>query len=76
MYPQVLSVPYGCDLIQGELTENPHEFKIICLMQLWKSQGKNFAEIARILNQKNEPTKRDKIWSGMVVSKILKRNGI
>lgn len=76
MFPQVLSVPYGFDLVQGELVDNAHEQKVIAFMQLWQSQGRSHASIANQLNNQNEPTKRDRLWTGMVVSKIMKRKGL
>lgn len=75
MYPQVLSIPYGFDLIDGKLKENLHEQRIIANMQLWRSQGESYDSISDKLNLLNIPTKRDKIWWGAMVNKILKRKG-
>lgn len=76
MYPQVLCVPYGFDLVRGELTQNPHEQRVIAFMQLWRSQGDSYDKISDRLNfTLNEPTKRNKIWWGTQVNKILQREG-
>lgn len=75
MFPQVLSIPFGFDLVYGQLVENPAEMRAIAHMQLWRGQGKSFDEISEKLNSLNIPTKRDKIWYGGSVNKILKREG-
>lgn len=76
MFPQVLSVPFGYDLLQGELVENSHEQKLIAFMQLWRSQGDSYDTFSERLNfSLNEPSKRDKVWYGAMVNKILQREG-
>lgn len=76
MYPQVLSVPFGFDLVQGKLVQNSHEQKLIAFMQLWRSQGDSYDTISERLNfSMNEPTKRDRVWHGTQINKILKREG-
>jgi len=76
MFPQVLSVPFGYDLLQGELVENSHEQKLIAFMQLWRSQGDSYDTISERLNfSLNEPSKRDKVWYGAMVNKILQCEG-
>lgn len=76
MYPQVLSIPYGFDLIDGKLEENLHEQRIIANMQLWRSRGESYDSISDRLNfSLNEPSKRDRIWWGAMVSRILRREG-
>ncbi len=75
MYPQVLSIPYGFDLIDGKLKENLHEQRIIASMQVWRSRGDSYDKISAKLNSLNIPTKRNKIWYGAVVNSILKREG-
>ena len=74
MYPQVLCVPFGYDLLAGKLIENPHEQKVIAFMQLWREEDNlSYDQIAIKLNSINEPTKRDKIWIGATINKILQR---
>lgn len=76
MFPRVLSIPYGHDLTAGRLVENPHEQKVIAFMQLWREKDNlSYDSIAIKLNSLNEPTKRDKIWTGGVINKILQREG-
>ena len=76
MYPQVLSIPYGFDLIDGKLKENLHEQRIIANMQLWRSRGESYDSISNRLNfSLNEPSKRDRIWWGAMVSRALRRGG-
>ncbi len=76
MYPQVLSIPYGFDLIDGKLKENLHEQRIIANMKLWRSRGESYDSISARLNfSLNEPSKRDRIWWGAMVSRVLRRRG-
>jgi len=76
MFPEILSIPYGFDLVRGELTENPHEQKVIAFMQLWReTQLLSYDKIAIKLNSLNEPTKRGRLWTGGVINKILQREG-
>ncbi len=75
MFPIHLSVPFGYDSIQGKSVQNPHEQRIISNMQLWRSRGDSYDKISAKLNLLNIPTKRDRIWYGAMVNKILKREG-
>ncbi len=73
MFPEILSVPFGFDLVNGKLIQNEAEMRIISKMQFWRSQGKSYDSISDKLNFLNIPSKRDRIWYGGSVNKILKR---
>lgn len=75
MFPEILSVPFGKDLIKGKLVENEGEMRAIAHMQIWRSQGKSYDSISDKLNFLNIPTKRNCLWIGSTINKILKREG-
>lgn len=76
MYPTTFCIPYGYTLASGELVEDEHEQEMIKLMQLWRERDKlSYDKLAVKMNSLNEVTKRDSIWLGATVRKILLREG-
>ena len=64
-------VPFGWDWKEGKLTKNPAEQKTIRWMRQMQKAGKSLREIARVLNEKNVPTKNGGVWQANTVRKIL-----
>jgi DNA invertase Pin-like site-specific DNA recombinase len=58
---------YGYDSVDGELTPNQEEQKIIKLIQNHRRSGKSYKKIADYLNQQNITTKQGGHWSSSVV---------
>ncbi len=70
---QAISIPYGFNFLNGELVEDDFEQRVIAHLEIWWSEGMSFDNMANKLNDKNIPTKRNRIWAGATVSRILSR---
>lgn len=75
MFPKALCIPYGYNLVTGELVENVSEMAVIAKMRLWREEGQSYDTISDRFNSMNIPSKRDRVWHGAMVNKILKREG-
>lgn len=66
------NIPYGYDYINGKLVVNNSEAIIVKdIFDMYRNKL-SMKKIAEILNQKNIPTKLNKIWGPQTVSIILK----
>jgi IS30 family transposase len=68
-------IPFGFDYKNGKLEKNQEEQKVIRLIKQLRSNGLSFRGIAKELNKRLIPTKKDGIWQGSTVSTILSRVG-
>jgi site-specific DNA recombinase len=66
------NIPYGYDYNEGKLRINRNEAAIVKEMYTWYISGKSIGEIAKILNEDKQPTKKRGIWAKKTVSTILK----
>ena len=66
------AVPYGFNLLNGELHPNHEELKVVQLMVTMRQKGKSYWTISAALNAKETPTKNAGTWSPKVVRGILK----
>lgn len=66
------NIPYGYDYIDGKLVVNDSEaINVKNIFDMYRNKL-SMKKIAEILNQKNIPTKLNKIWRSQTVSLILK----
>lgn len=70
---QTVSVPFGYNLLNGELVEDAYEKRVLAHLELWWSNGVSYDRMAQRLNNKNIFTKRNRIWRGSTISRILAR---
>ncbi len=68
-------IPFGYDYKNGKLEKNKEEQAVIRLIKQLRSSGLSFRGIARELNKRLVPTKKNGIWQGATVSTILSRVG-
>jgi len=66
------AVPYGFDLIKGDLQPDPEELKTVQLMASLRQKGKSYQTIAATLNTKKIPSKTGKTWFPKTVMGVLK----
>jgi site-specific DNA recombinase len=66
------NIPYGYNYLDGNLTINEEESKIIKNIYSWYKEGKSMGEIAKMLNSTKVPTKRGGFWAKKTISTILK----
>lgn len=64
-------LPYGWDVVQGELVESPEEQKWITKMKKMREAGESLHAIARFLNSNAVPTKNGGKWHAKTISQIL-----
>lgn len=66
------NIPYGYDYIEGKLVVNDSESIIVKnIFDMYRNKL-SMKKIAEILNQKEIPTKLNKIWGSQTISLILK----
>lgn len=68
--------PYGYTRQGNELLINKQEAVNVLKIKRMFADGKGYAEIARILNSQNIPTKTEKLWRANTVYYLLKRTNI
>jgi IS30 family transposase len=68
-------IPFGFDYKNGKLEKNKEEQKVIRIIKQLRSNGLSFRGIARELNKRLVPTKKNGIWQAGTVSTILSRAG-
>jgi IS30 family transposase len=68
-------IPFGFDYKNGKLEKNKEEQEVIRIIKQLRSSGLSLREIARELNKRLIPTKKNGIWQGATVSTILSRVG-
>ena len=66
------NIPYGYDLINGILQVNEKEEIIVKKIYSLYLKNHGMGKIAKILNDQNVPSKRNKKWSSQSISLILK----
>lgn len=69
-------IPYGYDRHGDELVINVSEALTIVRIKEMYEAGKGYAEIARILNDEQVPTKQNKEWQRNTVYYLLKRSNV
>jgi IS30 family transposase len=68
-------IPFGFDYKNGKLEKNQEEQKVIRIIKQLRSNGLSFRGIAKELNKRLVPTKKNGIWQAGTVSTILSRAG-
>jgi DNA invertase Pin-like site-specific DNA recombinase len=68
-------IPFGFDYKNGKLEKNKEEQEVIRIIKQLRSSGLSFRGIARELNKRLVPTKKNGIWQAATVSNILTRIG-
>ena len=66
-------IPFGFDYKNGKLEKNKEEQEVIRNIKQLRASGLSLREIARELNKKLIPTKKNGIWQAATVSQILSR---
>ena len=66
------NIPFGYNYSDGFLSINTGEAIVIEKIFSWYKNGRSLGEIAKRLNEKKIPTKKERIWAKKTVSKILK----
>lgn len=67
-------MPYGYDWLNGQLTLDPKEYRVVQkILNLWKA-GESSQSIAKILNHQLIAPRSSKTWSRGVVASIVKRH--
>jgi len=66
-------IPFGYNYRNGKLEKNKEEQEVIRIIKQMRSSGLSFRGIARELNKRLVPTKKNGIWQGATVSTILSR---
>lgn len=66
------NIPYGYDYVDGKLIHNTNEAENVKLMFNMYLQGLSVGAIAKILQDKKIPTKRDGKWRKQTIASILK----
>lgn len=66
--------PFGWDVAQGRLQQNPKEWAWVLEIQRLRGSGTSLHKIANILSSKNVATKNGGKWFAKTVSQILKFN--
>ncbi|HEO1794639.1 TPA: recombinase family protein [Acinetobacter baumannii] len=69
-------IPYGYDRHGDELVINVSEALTIIRIKEMHKDGKGYAEIARILNEEQIPTKFNKLWQRNTVYYLIQRSNI
>ncbi|WP_322977420.1 recombinase family protein [Acinetobacter pittii] len=69
-------IPYGYDRHGDELVINVSEALTIIRIKEMYQDGKGYAEIARILNEEQIPTKLNKQWQRNTVYYLIKRSNV
>lgn len=69
-------VPYGFDVLDGQLVPNPQEQQILETIRKQRRGGKTTYSIAKYLNEKGFPTKTGAKWSHVLVGKLLERQKV
>jgi site-specific DNA recombinase len=69
-------IPYGYDRYGDELVINVSEALTIIRIKEMHKAGKGYAEIARILNEEQIPTKLNKEWQRNTVYYLIKRSNV
>lgn len=69
-------IPYGYDRHGDELVINVSEALTIVRIKEMHQAGKGYAEIARILNEEQVPTKQNKEWLRNTVYYLIKRSNV
>jgi site-specific DNA recombinase len=64
-------VPFGYDVEEGKLTDNPQEQRIIQRIIEFRQQGMNYSQIARRLNELGHRTKTGKNWFPQTVKNVI-----
>ncbi len=68
-------IPFGFDYKNGKLEKNQEEQKVIRIIKQMRLSGLSFRGIAKELNKRLVPTKKNGIWQAGTVSTILSRVG-
>jgi IS30 family transposase len=68
-------IPFGYNYKNGKLEKNKEEQEVIRIIKQLRSNGLSLREIARELNKRLVPTKKNGIWQASTVSTILSRVG-
>lgn len=71
--PKILNAPFGWDLIANELVENAKEQKVLREISRLYKQNLGAKKIAKILNEKNIPTKFGGKWWPYSVSRLKRK---
>jgi hypothetical protein len=66
-------IPFGFDLVDGRLKENPREQLVIRLMKSLRDRGYSYAKIAKHLNANGLLTKTGREWLAPMVRKVYLR---
>jgi len=66
-------IPFGYNYREGKLEKNKEEQEVIRIIKQLRSSGLSFRGIARELNKRLVPTKKNGIWQATTVSNILSR---
>ena len=70
---QATSIPYGHILKDGELVEDDLEQRVLAHLEIWWANGLSYDRMAEKLNLMNIFTKRNAVWKGATISRILAR---
>jgi DNA invertase Pin-like site-specific DNA recombinase len=65
-------VPYGFDVVDGSLVDNPQEQQIKARVGKMRRSGMSFQKVADALNSDGIPTKKGCAWTAMQISRIVK----
>jgi len=68
-------IPFGYNYKEGKLEKNKEEQEVIRIIKQLRASGLSFRGIARELNKRLVPTKKNGIWQACTVSTILSRDG-
>jgi DNA invertase Pin-like site-specific DNA recombinase len=68
-------IPFGYNYRNGKLEKNKKEQEVIRIIKQLRSNGLSLRGIARELNKRLVPTKKNRIWQATKVSTILSRVG-
>ena len=66
-------IPFGYNYRDGKLEKNKEEQEVIRNIKQLRASGLSLREIARELNRRLVPTKKNGIWQAGTVSTILSR---
>lgn len=67
------SIPYGFNVLDGQLVVDPKETKVIRKIMAMHSKGVSFNAIAKSLTQDKIPSKTGRKWSDKTIAAIIRR---
>lgn len=70
--PLGFAIPYGYDYLNGKLTINEKEAKVVKKIFSLYLKGMSISEIVNFLNERHIPTKHNRHWAKKTVAGILK----